>query len=376
MKIYYIANARMPTEKAHGIQLAKMCEAFVGAGADLELVLPKRKNTPTPIEEFYGLKHEIPVKKLPVVDVYRHGRIGWRMSSLSFMAVCFLYFLKKRLSGEKMILYTIDMDNFSYLWLPFLFAPFFIELHNVKVRNFRNNSCLKRAKGIIAINNIIREKLIKYFGLPSEKIIVHPNGIDPEKFESIPDREEARKKLNLPLSRKIALYVGRIYDWKGLEILSGLALKKSITFYVVGGTKEELENVTGKNIPAEIVCAGPCEYKDIPTWLAAADLLVAVGTRKNPYSYYHTSPMKIFEYMAARRPILAAETPAIRQIVSDEEASFYSPDDPGDLSSMIETVIDDQKISETKVQKAHGKMQNFSWDNRARDIIKFIFAGF
>ena len=188
----------------------------------------------------------------------------------------------------------------------------------------------------------------------------------------MPDREEARKSLNIPLGRKIALYAGRFYDWKGLEILSALALKKSIAFYVVGGTKDELETMTDKKIPQNIVCAGPCDYQDIPTWLAAADLLVAVGTRKNPYSYYHTSPMKIFEYMAARRPILAADTPAIKQIVTDEEASFYKPDDPEDFSSMIETVIDDSKTAEAKVQKAHEKMQKFSWNNRARDILSFV----
>lgn len=375
MKIYYIANARMPTEKAHGIQLAKMCEAFVAAGADLELVLPKRKNTEKSIEEFYGLKHKISVKKLPVIDVYRYKRLGFVVASLSFMAASFLYILKKRITGKKIILYTVDMDNFSYLWLPFLFTPFFIELHNVKVRNFLNNFCFKRARGIIVVNNIIREKLLKYFGLPPEKIIVHPNGVDLEKYAALSTKEEARKILNLPLGRKIALYAGRFYNWKGLDILSALSLKKSIAFYIVGGTKEELENVTGKTIAAQVVCAGPCDYRDVPLWLAAADLLVAVGTRKNPYSYYHTSPMKLFEYMAARRPILAAETPAIKQIVSDEEASFYAPDDPEDLSSMIETVIDDPKITAVKVQKAHEKMQHFSWNNRARDIIRFIGLG-
>ena len=155
MKIYYIANARMPTEKAHGIQLAKMCEAFVNGGADLELVLPNRRNVGKSIEEFYGLKHKIPVRKLSVIDIYNSGRLGFIAGSLSFMAASFLFLLKRRLTGEKMILYTIDMDNFSYLWLPLLFTPFFIELHNVKVRNFRNNFCLKHAQGIIVINNIL-----------------------------------------------------------------------------------------------------------------------------------------------------------------------------------------------------------------------------
>ena len=372
MKIYYIANARMPTEKAHGIQLAKMCEAFVAAGLDLELVLPSRKNTLTSIEEFYGLNHKIPIKKLPVIDVFNFGRFGFIVGSFSFMAASFLYLLKKRLSGEKMTLYTIDMDNFSYLWLPLLFTPFFVELHNIKTRNFRNSFCLKRARGIIAVNNIIREKLIKYFEFAPEKVITHPNGIDIEKFNEIPDKNEARKKLGLPLRKKIALYVGRFYDWKGLEIFSTVSLKEPISLFVVGGTKSELEKIIGSDLPKNIICAGACGYQQVPTWLAAADLLVAVGTKNNPYSYYHTSPMKLFEYMAARRPILAAKTPAICQIVSDEEASFYAPDDSEDLSSMIETVIADSDTAEIKVQKAHEKMQKFSWDNRAGDIIKFV----
>ncbi|MEK7089996.1 MAG: glycosyltransferase family 4 protein [Patescibacteria group bacterium] len=372
MKIYYIANARMPTEKAHGIQLAKMCEAFVAAGADLELVLPNRKNTEKSIEGFYGLKQKIPIKKLPVLDVYKMGRFGFIAGTISFIFTAFLYLSKKRIGGEKMALYTVDMDNFSYLWLPFLFTPFFVELHNVKTRNFRNNFCLKRAKGIIAINNIIREKLIKYFGFAPGKVIVHPNGIDLERYVSLPSRDEARKILNLPIGQKIALYAGRIYDWKGLGILSALALKKSIMFYVVGGTRDNLESVTGEKMSHSVICAGPCDFQSIPTWLAAADILVAIGTKNNPYSYYHTSPMKIFEYMASRRPILAARTPAIEQIMTDEETAFYTPDDAGDLSSMIETVVADPDTAAAKPENAYEKLKKFSWDNRARDIMSFI----
>ena len=48
MKLYYIANARIPTEKAHGVQIMKMCEAFVDAGHEVKLIVPKRKN---PIQE-------------------------------------------------------------------------------------------------------------------------------------------------------------------------------------------------------------------------------------------------------------------------------------------------------------------------------------
>ncbi|HEV8666352.1 MAG TPA: hypothetical protein VN665_00695, partial [Candidatus Paceibacterota bacterium] len=64
MKIYYVANARMPTEKAHGIQIAKMCEAFIESGIDLTLVVPSRKTTPESVQEFYNLRTPVAVQRL------------------------------------------------------------------------------------------------------------------------------------------------------------------------------------------------------------------------------------------------------------------------------------------------------------------------
>jgi len=111
VKVFYIANARMPTEKAHGIQLAKMCEAFLLKGVDLELVLPKRHASAPKLKDFYGLKVEIPVKKLPVLN------LGFIVSSLSFMCAYFFYLWARR--KESAVVYTIDMDNFSFLLMPF-----------------------------------------------------------------------------------------------------------------------------------------------------------------------------------------------------------------------------------------------------------------
>src|SRR3990167_11234410 len=109
MKIYYVANARMPSEKAHGIRLAKMCEAFLLSGADLELVLPRRRGSNDDLKRFYGLKVDIPVKRLPVLN------LGFIISSLSFMFAYIVY-----LRGRKgAILYTIDMDNFSFIFHVF-----------------------------------------------------------------------------------------------------------------------------------------------------------------------------------------------------------------------------------------------------------------
>ncbi|OGF69621.1 hypothetical protein A3H65_03995 [Candidatus Giovannonibacteria bacterium RIFCSPLOWO2_02_FULL_45_14] len=341
MKIYYVANARMPSEKAHGIQLAKMCEAFLLSGADLELVLPRRRGSNDDLKRFYGLKVDIPVKRLPVLN------LGFIISSLSFMFAYIVY-----LRGRKgAILYTIDMDNFSFIFLRFLCLPYFSEIHDVKKKTFLWKVFLKKIFGVIVINSKIEKNLIETFEIASEKVIVKPNGIDLEMFSGKISKEEARKKLNLPPDKEIAVYVGREVSWKGMEILTEAQ----------------------KLLPDEIIhIVSGRPYQEIPYWLSAADLFIVLGTKKNEYSYRHTSPMKLFEYMASGRPILAADTPANREIVSENEAYFYEPDNPKDLADKISKIMTNPPDSKLKIDNARRKVENYTWSKRAQNILEFM----
>ena len=158
-KIYYIANARMPTEKAHGIQLAKMCEAFVEQGIDLELVVPRRRTTCASLKDFYGLRTDVPIKKISVIDWYVSGRMGFFVSSVSFALGYFFYLLGKRLRGEKFIIYMTDIDQFSFFLIPFLRVPYFCEIHDAKKKRLPFVLLFNNACGIITINAIIKKEL-------------------------------------------------------------------------------------------------------------------------------------------------------------------------------------------------------------------------
>ena len=61
-------------------------------------------------------------------------------------------------------------------------------------------------------------------------------------------------------------------------------------------------------------------------WLAAADILVIPTSGKEPIGARYTSPMKLFEYMAARLPIIAAKVPSLTEILSDDSAFWFEPD--------------------------------------------------
>jgi glycosyltransferase involved in cell wall biosynthesis len=390
MKIYYLVNARIPTEKAHGIQLAKMCEAFVLAGHEVELVVPNRSKDRTSLKDFYKLKVDIPVVHLPIFPTYNWGRLGFWLVTASFMVSYLFYFWIKRLQGEKFIIYTSDIDQFSFLFIRLIWAKYFSEFHDYKPKTWPFTFFLGGISGVITINNIIKEKLKETYKLPDEKFIVEPNGIDLEMFAAQPDKSAARAKLGLPQDKKIVLYVGQFYDWKGLGILAEAAkvaprlrsgtnnlvpepVEGQPYFSMVGGTLEELKKVTGRTDFSEnIICAGARPYEEMPLWMAAADVLLVLGTKTNDYSYYSTSPMKLFEYMAAKRPILAAKTPAISDVVSEQEVIFYEPDNAGSLSDKISYILDNPEESEKRSFQAFEAVKKYEWRERTKRICVLI----
>lgn len=375
MKIYYIANARMPTEKAHGIQIAKMCEAFAEEGVDIELIVPRRKTISQSIQEFYGLRTPIQCTRIPVLDWYGKGRIGFFLSSCMFALGYFFYVFGKRLAGKSGVIYTIDIDQFSFFLVPFIGMPYFAEIHDAKKKLLAFSLLFWRACGIIAINLNVQSKLIETFGIAKEKTRVWSNAVDMHMFTQNEDTISARKKLGLPYDKKIVMYVGKVYSWKGLDTLVSAAGKAhDMLFYLVGGTEEELYNIgVMEKTPENFICVGQQPFSKIPHWLWAADVLIVLGTLRDEYSSFHTSPMKLFEYIASKRPVVASKTPAIEQIVSEHEVFFCNPDDPIDLINKIRYALNASEEATKRVKNASRRADiTFEWKQRAQWIYDFI----
>ena len=372
-KVYYVANARMPGEKAHGIQIAKMCEAFTVLGVDLVLVVPRRHTHTGTLKEFYGLTHEVPVLRVPVPDLYRTGRFGFALSSLVFMVLTELYLWSKKVCGERFVVYTIDMDNFSYALLPLAGATV-TEMHTPKSPSWVQRFFFSRVRGVIATNGLIRQRFIDGYHLSESRVVVECNGVDLDAFSASMSRADARAALSLPQDAQIVLYVGRFYQWKGLDILlpaCGL-VPASVRWYIVGGTKEEFLKVTGvSEVPDNLVFVGERSAGEIPQWVRAADVLLQLGTNTNEDSSRYTSPMKLFEYMASGTPIVASATPAIVDVLSQDEAYLFEPDDAQSLARTISIALTAPDTT-NRAARACVKVQELTWQKRAERILAFI----
>jgi len=364
LPLYYIANARMPTEKAHGIQTAKMCEAFIEAGVPLTLVIPSRRGTREPLKDYYGLRVDIPVVRLLTLDWYNGGRLGYFVSSLSFILSYSLFLWRKKRAGEQFILYTVDNDNYSTAPLALFGMPFFSEMHGGKPNTFAQRMLFKGVRGIIAINAIISEELKVSFSSSLAQYMVEPNGVDLAEF-TFGNKQEARAELGLPQGTPIVLYAGRFFEWKGLEILPRAAkLSPEVRWQTVGGDEAHFKEFVHEPLPLNLHFAGSRPHTEMRLWLAAADVALVLGTKRDTQSYRYTSPMKLFEYMAARSPVLAARTPAIMEVVSLQEAAFYEPDQAEDLVR--------QAVAVAANTPAYAIAKQRSWKERAERILSFM----
>ena len=410
----------MPTEKAHGIQIMKMCEAFASL-LDVELIIPRRFNDiKQDAFEYYGTERNFKIKKLPCLDLIvldkYIGHLGLWIESLTFFISVFFYLLFTPLEDSRLslknrpylsknlkrinqhnnpltgfkkadIFYTRDI---LLLPLAVFKKDLVYEAHTFPGHYFLYSLLLKRVKRIITITQKLKDLFIEK-GIPSHKILVASDGVDLEKFDIKETQEECRRKLNLPRDKKIVLYAGHLYEWKGAATLLKAAWKFQIPnskfqilFVFVGGIKEDIMNFRQKAKDLNNVkIIGHRPHSEVPYWLKAADVLILPNSGKEEISKHWTSPLKLFEYMAAKKPIVASDLPSIREILNEFNSVLVKADNSESLASGINKVLENsireqapygtgKTLTEKISTKAYEDVQNYTWDIRAKSILIFI----
>lgn len=380
MKLIYLSNARMPTEKAHGIHLMKMCENFAKL-TEVELVIPRRFNLikENPFD-YYGVARVFKITKIPCLDLIPLdkyiGKVSlWiELATFSFFAFCYLLFKKTD------ILY---IRGEFFLPLGLLKKKSIFEAHTFWRHRFFYFPFLRRMRTIVVITRQLKDLFVKY-GIDEDKILVAPDGVDLDEFNVKDTEQDCRRKLNLPLDKKIVLYTGHLYQWKGAQILAEASqfLPEDAEVYFVGGTTDDVEKFKIKNLKAtlrgvpmgssKIQVVGHRPYREIAYWLKAADVLVLPNSGKEDISKYWTSPLKMFEYMASEKPIVASGLLSIREILNEENSILVEPDDPRALAGGIEKVLQDAQLSDKISAKAFEDVQQYAWQKRADKILKFF----
>jgi glycosyltransferase involved in cell wall biosynthesis len=384
MKILYIANVRIPTEKAHGHQIMKVCETLSDQSVDLKLVLPTRINKPfkgvNPYD-FYNVKNNFKIQKIwtpdPTFLLKFPAGLYIKFQSLFFIKSLVLYFLLT--SRKDKIVYTRD----EYL-LPFLqlfFKSVVWEAHALPNKLDRYVKYLKKCHKIVVLTGNMKKQLIDV-KIAGDNILVSPDAVDLSIFDIDMARDQARKKLGLPEDDVLLGYTGS-FKTKGMDkgisdILKSLKLVNSkikLKFMAVGGNEADTDyykQITGDlGVGDRVEFISKVDQKSLAIYQKAFDILLMPFPYTKHYANF-MSPLKMFEYLAARRPIVATKLPTILEILDNRSAYLIEPDNPGAIARAIEDLVEDHDKSQSLADTAYDLSKKYTWKKRSEEIVKFI----
>ena len=371
MRIVYVSNSRIPTRKAHGAQITHMCSAFTDSGAEVELVVPRKRNfLGVDPFEYYRIEKNFSIRQIPIPDL---GSMTSRFPRLMLFADLFAFSMAlifARVARRGDVVYCRDYP------LLFLFSPrrntIAIEVHDVPKTRGIFLRAIARARVVVAITEGVKGALVA-LGIDASRIVVAHDAVRLEDFSHPESKADARRRLGLPPDKKLALYIGRIDDWKGTDtfFVAAARLPANVRATVIGGEDGQVKALKKKH--PNVLFLGARPYRELADNQAAADALVLPNTARFDISSKYTSPLKLFSYMASGIPIVASGVPSIREILDERAAYFVAPDDPPALAAGIERALADPGAP-GKAARARAIVQGYTWRARARNIMERLRA--
>jgi glycosyltransferase involved in cell wall biosynthesis len=243
----------------------------------------------------------------------------------------------------------------------------------------RQKAMWKRADILIAVSNAIKDELIKYYGITSQKIRVIHNGVDIDLFKKIKEGLELKTKLGLS-EKRIVLFVGHFGLRKGLPYLLQAISKVSKRFpnvflLAVGGTPKWLrtdvywnilrENIKNLKITPFVRLMDKIPNQELPKYYSMADVFVLP-------TLYDPCPKVILEAMACETPIIASKVSGIPELIKDGHEGILIPSKNSNLlADKIIDLLENQDNAKVMGKNARSRVENdFTWNLCAQKILQ------
>ncbi len=392
-KLLYISLMRLPTEKAHGLQIMQNCEAFAAAGCEVTLWVARRWNTrqlrrvQDPYD-YYGVDANFSVRRVPCIDLFPlfpSGSLGARFAFYVLLLSYALVSLMLLLFSRADIYYSRDELLLALLSRIRPSASLAYEAHQF-LRSAQGAALQRRVAGrvgsVIAITPRLKADLVSLRGADPARVIVAHDGFRRRRFPDNLDRVAARRQVGWAQEAFIVGYVGRLRTLgmdKGVgTLVEALAEIDGARLALVGGPDEMAAALRERwrelGMPLDrFLYAGHVSPADVPLYLCAFDVCAMPHPPDAQFSFY-TSPLKLFEYMAAGRAIVASDLPAWSDVVADGDSALLLP--PGDIAAWaaaIKRLKSDRELREQLGERARQRaLAHYTWRARAERILAHI----
>lgn len=219
-------------------------------------------------------------------------------------------------------------------------------------------------RGIVTISPRLQEH---YLARGAIGVHVVPDGVDLDLFVAPSGAGAVRPGAS-------ALYAGHLYDYKGIPtILDAASLLPGTTFELVGGTPEDVSRVRARVADAgltNIIVHGAVDHARVPPHLWGAGVLLLPPSAREPSAAW-TSPVKLGEYLASGRPIVASRIEGLKMWVDEPAVRWFNPDDAGDLARAIhESLAETSAEREVRQRAAAELARRYAYPARASAILR------
>jgi glycosyltransferase involved in cell wall biosynthesis len=372
MKVACISASRVPSTAANSIQVMKACQAISQLGHEVHLFLPRQQSLLNDVDlpTFYGLKKQFPIEwcsSQPGFHRYDFVFQAIRKARSLHVDICYVWFLQAGI--------------FSLL----AHLPVILELHGPPEGNFgpalfKLFQHIPGKKRILPITHALAKQIQERFKFDINNPFltrISPNGVDLEQYSDLPDPPVARELLGLP-PLLTAGYTGHLYPGRGMTLLMELAqCFPYISFLWVGGHPADVSKWHEKLIASKvenITIMGFVQNSQLPMYQAAADFLLmpyekVITGSSGGNSTTYASPMKMFEYMATRRAIIASDLPVIQEVLNSTNALLCPPEDIDAWSQAIECLSTNAEKRLALANQACQDVQQYTWLERARNAL-------
>jgi len=399
-RLVYVGGFDFPTPQARGIQTLHTAHALARAGWGVRL-LAQRPDHPvgTTAEALagYGLSphRRLRIVSLPVARVERlswleiHTRLA--VTNWSYALACVADVL--RLGQRPTAIVTRD-PRLAWIFLrtrSLHKRPVVYEVHEIFSTRPRENrtldpdeiqgvadrtraleaSVFAEADLLLPLTQACADIIEYSYRVPTERIVVVPDGTTPPSGP-LPAR--------LIDTRKV-VYAGQLYPWKGVDtLLRAMAELPDVRLTVFGGRgspqdpdlRAAQQLVRELDVVDRVTFAGFVPHAEVRQRLEGAGVAV-LPLPDNLMARYFTSPLKLFDYMAAGVPIVASDLPSIQEVLSDgDNALLVPPEDPSALAAAIRRLLVNSGLADRLRRTAFEQVQGFTWDSRAARILEAL----
>ena len=360
LRITVVAALEAGSHLANAVNTVKMAEGFARLGHDVEIICrasAEGAKDPQCLAPLYGLSAPLRWRQVPV-HVGKHEPLARRVLWRSLLRRPHLVYARNYVAPAYTAHLGIPTVAESHAHIGHMSPAFERMLRASTQRAFR---------GLVTISPVLSEHYAER-GVPIEKLLVLPDAVDPLLF--VPPNQ-------LPPSPfegqgPHVVYAGHLYDYKGIPtVLSAAAMTPHIRYHFLGGLPEDRERNLNRARQAKLTNVqfhDPVPHSQVPPYLWHADLLVLPPSADHPSAAW-TSPVKLGEYLASTRPVIASDIPALRYWLTDQEAAFFRADDPESLAQTVRALLADGKRRASLSDHGARKCCRWGYDQRARKVL-------